>query len=312
VGKGVDPGNPHAGSLWIIEDVTARLKEEQERQFLEVQLRQAQKLEAIGQLAAGIAHEINTPTQYIGDNTNFLSEAFGDVLRVLDADERALAQAKDLPSGLQAELASVREEADIAFLRGEIPRAIQQSLEGITRVTRIVKAMKDFSHPGGDRPVEVDLNRAIESTVTVSRNEWKYVAELTLDLDPELGQVTCFPNEMNQVVLNLIVNAAHAVADGKGEGDKGGITVSTRRDGDWAEIRVKDTGTGIPEAARGRIFEPFFTTKPVGKGTGQGLAIAHAVVVERHKGSITFESELGAGTTFIIRIPIQGPVAEEA
>ncbi|MBI3300896.1 MAG: HAMP domain-containing histidine kinase [Deltaproteobacteria bacterium] len=173
-------------------------------------------------------------------------------------------------------------------------------------MTKIVRAMKEFSHPGSEEKVETDLNRAIETTITVARNEWKYVAELATDLDSSLPPVPCLPGEFNQVILNLIINAAHAIAVVVSEGStsKGTITVSTRHDGDWAEIRVSDTGTGIPEAIRAKIFAPFFTTKEVGKGTGQGLAIAHSVIVDKHKGTIGFETEVGRGTTFIIRLPL--------
>jgi signal transduction histidine kinase len=173
--------------------------------------------------------------------------------------------------------------------------------------------MKDFSHPGSEEKVQTDLNQAIESTVTVAHNEWKYVADLDLALDPQLPRVPCLPGEINQVILNLVINAAHAIGDvvGDGASGKGRIHVSTSRQGDWAEIRVQDTGTGIPESARARIFDPFFTTKVVGKGTGQGLTIAHSVVVQQHGGTIEFETELGKGTTFLVRLPLQpGPAAQ--
>jgi PAS domain S-box-containing protein len=303
IGSPLNSDQPEDGSVWLLEDTTERVNAEQDRLSLEVQLRQAQKLEAIGQLAAGIAHEINTPTQYIGDNTKFLEGAFKEVFQYLEAMEAALP-----PGALPDSVARLKDEADLPFLRAEIPKAIEQSLEGIDRVSRIVRAMKDFSHPGNDKPVEVDLNRSIESTITVSRNEWKYVAELVLDLDPNLGPVHCYPNEMNQVVLNLVINAAHAIADTQ-VGDfpaKGTITISTARSEDMAEIRVGDSGSGIPEHVRPRIFDPFFTTKGVGKGTGQGLAIVHSVVVERHHGTVTFETEVGKGTVFTLRIPLLG------
>lgn len=172
----------------------------------------------------------------------------------------------------------------------------------------IVRAMKDFSHPGGQQKQAVDLNRAIENTLTVSRNEWKYVADLVTDLDPSLPPVACLPSDFNQVVLNLVVNAAQAVANvvRDGSNGKGTITVRTRREGDWAAVHIEDTGTGIPEEIHTKVFDPFFTTKEVGQGTGQGLAIAHAIVVERHGGSISFETQVGRGTAFVIRLPITG------
>lgn len=286
-----------------------------QRRVLETQLRQAQKLESIGQLAAGIAHEINTPTQYIGDNLRFLQDAFRDLGTLLDAHGSLLAAAKN--GGPTPEIVANAEQAaqtaDVAYLQGEIPRAIGESLAGVERVSTIVRAMKEFSHPGAEEKTPLDLNRAIESTITVARNEWKYIAELVTDFDAALPPVPCLPGEFNQVVLNIIVNAAHAIASkaGDGSGAKGLITVRTRKDGDWVDIRISDSGTGIPEHARSKIFEPFFTTKEVGKGTGQGLAIARSVVVDKHGGTITFETETGKGTTFIVRLPLT-PMNSEA
>jgi signal transduction histidine kinase len=257
----------------------------------ERQLRLAQKLESIGQLAAGIAHEINTPVQYIGDNAQFLSSAFQDLFRALEQH----------PSAAGDAIADV----DIPYLRSEIPEAIAQMQEGVDRVARIVRAMKRFSHPGPAEKVPADIHQAIDSTILVSRNEWKYVADLTTDFDPEMPPVPCIVGEFNQVILNLIVNATHAIADGvKKSGGKGAIVISTRKNGEFAEIRVSDTGGGIPEAIQSKIFDPFFTTKEVGKGTGQGLAIAHSVIVQKHRGTIHFESETGKGTTFIIQLPL--------
>jgi signal transduction histidine kinase len=275
---------------------------------MEVQLRHAQKMESIGQLAAGIAHEINTPTQYIGDNTRFVQDAFGDITRLVTEYDKLFrsAEAGAVTAELLDAVKSAAGLADMAYLSVEIPKAIQQSLDGVSRVTHIVRAMKEFSHPGTTEKTPVDLAKAIQSTVTVASNEWKYVADLVTDFDPALPPVSCLPGEFNQVVLNLIVNASHAIADVVGDAGngKGTLTVSTRRDGDWAEVRIRDTGTGIPEAAREKVFDPFFTTKSVGKGTGQGLAIAHNVIVEKHGGTITFETETGKGTLFIIRVPI--------
>jgi PAS domain S-box-containing protein len=294
--------------LIVARDITARKKAEHEHELMELQLRHSQKMESIGQLAAGIAHEINTPTQYIGDNTRFLQDAFTDVNQLLQKYEKLLeaAKANAITPELLAELESAAQTADLEYLTAEIPKAIQQSLEGVERVAQIVCAMKDFSHPGTEEKTSIDLNRAIESTITVARNEWKYVAELVTDFDASLPMVPCLPGEINQVILNLIVNAAHAIGGVVGDGakGKGTITVSTRSCGDSVEVRIADTGTGIPEKVRDRIFEPFFTTKEIGKGTGQGLAIVHSVIVDKHAGAISFETELGKGTTFIIRLPL--------
>jgi PAS domain S-box-containing protein len=269
------------------------------RRVLEGQLAHAQKMESIGHLAAGIAHEINTPIQYVGDNTRFLQETWGDLHPLLEA---CRAPAPD-PAGV----ASAAAGADLEYLLAEIPQALGQSLEGIARVSHIVRAMKDFSHPGTASKVMTDLNRALDSTVTVASNEWKYVADLLPDFDPDLPLVPCLPADLNQVFLNIIVNAAHAIGDvvGGGLNGKGIITVSTRRVEDWVEIRFSDTGAGMTEEVKARIFDPFFTTKPVGRGTGQGLAISHAVVVKKHKGTIRVETAPGRGTTFVIRLPLK-------
>lgn len=296
--------------LAVKEDITEHKRVEQERAALQLQLQQAQKLESIGRLAAGIAHEINTPTQYVGDNVHFLQKAFSDLDKVLQSHAQLVAWLK-AHGGLTEEVAAIlrpSEKVRVDFLRREAPKAISDAIEGLTRVTKIVRAMKEFSHPGTEEKRPVDLNHAIESTLTVSRNEWKYVAEMVTDFDPNLPPVPCLPGEFNQVILNLVVNAAHAIADVVGNSqNKGAITVSTKTVDRWAEIRIQDTGTGIPEAVRPRIFEPFFTTKEVGKGTGQGLALAYSVIVERHGGKIWFETEVGRGTTFVIRLPLDAP-----
>jgi len=261
---------------------------------MEEQLRQAQKLESIGQLAAGIAHEINTPIQFIGDNLRFLSDGFSELQGMVPRPASSAGKPAD--------------DQDLAYLMTEIPKALSESQDGIRRVSQIVLAMKEFSHPSGQGVTPTDINRAIASTVTVSRNEWKYVAELVQELDPGMPQVPLLPGDFNQVVLNLIVNAAHAIADRrKAEGSTamGRITVSTRVADGMAEVRIGDDGCGIPDAVKPRIFEPFFTTKEVGRGTGQGLALAHAVVVKKLGGRISFESRIGVGTTFIIRLPLK-------
>jgi PAS domain S-box-containing protein len=281
-----------------------------ERNRMREQLLQAQKLESVGQLASGIAHEINTPTQYIGDNVRFLKDAFLDLRNLLANYECLLLAAQDgaLSADTIQEVKTAVEKADAVYLLEEIPKAIDQTLEGVTRVSTLVSAMKEFSHPGSKEKVLVDLNHAINSTITVARNEWKYVADMETDFDPSLPLILCQAGEFNQVILNLIVNAAHAIADvvGRGGPAKGTIRIQTKNAPEWAEIRVQDTGSGIPEGVRTRIFDPFFTTKEIGKGTGQGLAIARSVVVDKHGGTIHFETEAGKGSTFIIRLPHDG------
>ncbi len=279
-----------------------------ERKSLLAQLLHAQKLESIGQLAAGIAHEINTPTQYVGDNLRFLEDAFADI-RALQAAYASLHQAAREAGAFAEQVEAVEralEDSDWDYLTAEVPSAIAQAEDGVQKVARIVRAMKEFSHPGGDSKELVDLNRVVENTVTVARNEWKYVAELELELDRSLPDVPCLPAEIGQVVLNLVVNAAHAIADTEvaKRGGKGRIVVATGHDGEAVEIRVADTGTGIPAAVRERVFDPFFTTKEVGRGSGQGLAIARNVVVTKHGGTIDFESREGEGTTFRVRLPL--------
>ena len=282
-----------------------------ERERVQFELAQAKKLESIGHLAAGIAHEINTPAQYVGDNIRFLKDVFADMNTLLGRFDSLLQAAKQytLTDELLAEVEAAVHEADVDFLTGEVPKAIGQSLEGIDRVANIVRAMKEFSHPGNGHKQAIDLNRTVQSTLTVSRNEWKYVADLVTDFAEDLPLVTCLPGDLNQAILNLVVNAAQAIADvvGDGASGKGTLTIRTRRDGDWAEIRIEDTGTGIPESFRDNVFNHFFTTKEVGKGTGQGLTIARSIVVEKHGGTLTFETEVGRGTSFIIRLPIADP-----
>lgn len=288
-----------AGFLLVADDITSRVT-------LEAQLAQAQKLESIGHLAAGIAHEINTPTQFVGDNTRFLKEAFTDIAVLLDdyaaafegvrasaTDEAAFAHARD-----------TEQRIDLPYLREEVPLAIDQALDGINRVAKIVRAMKEFSHPGTAEMTPVSLNEAITSTLTVARNEWKYVADVETDLDMDMPRVPCLPGEFNQVILNIVINAAHALADKFTDGAKGMIRVSTRTLGEWAEVEISDNGPGIPAEIQSRVFDPFFTTKEVGKGTGQGLAIARSVITNKHNGTLSLKSSPGEGATFTIRLPL--------
>jgi signal transduction histidine kinase len=263
------------------------------------QLLNQEKLASIGTLAAGIAHEINTPTQFVSDNLSFLTDAFADLCRIVEQLRKSAAPLQ-LPEGAM----------DLEFLNAEIPAALRQSCEGLERVAKIVRSVKEFSHPGGTGRSAVDLNRAIQSTLTVCHNEWKYVAEVETELDPHLPLVPCVPGEVNQVILNLVVNAAQAIEDRQrkeaGVKQTGHIKVRTRRIDDAVQISVSDNGCGIPPEVAGRIFDPFFTTKEVGRGTGQGLAIARSVIVQKHQGEMSFESEPGKGTTFNIFLPLAG------
>ena len=296
------------GSTIIGADITDRKK-------LETHLQQSQKMEAIGQLAAGIAHEINTPTQFVGDNTRFFQDAFDDLIRIIREYEKLIAEAK--AQALTEELIAAAElrieEIDLPYLEAEIPVALQHTLKGVERITKIVQAMKIFSHPGMVVKEPTEINKEIEKTITITRNEWKYVAEMETDFDSTMPLVPCFRAELNQVILNMIVNAAHAIAEVKMDcsSPRGTIRISTHHQDNWAKIRISDTGAGIPEEIRHKIFDLFFTTKGPGKGSGQGLSISHSVIVEKHKGILDLESQVGKGTTFIIGIPMEADAAED-
>ena len=285
-------------------------KEMTERQQVELSLRLAQKLESVGRLAAGVAHEINTPVQFVNDSVHFIREGVQELTSLIGHYRES---SKAVLSGAAAQkITDAEEEVDLPYLLENLPGALDRSLDGLARIATIVRSMKEFAHPDQSGMSEVDLNRAIESTLTLARNEYKYVAEVKTELG-ELPKVCCHGGEVNQVVLNLLVNAAHAIGDVvKGTDQKGLITVRSRVDGGMVEIAITDTGGGIPEAIRGKIFDPFFTTKEVGRGTGQGLAIARSVVHDKHGGDLTFETELGRGTTFFIRLPLGGKEATRA
>lgn len=290
------PSGRVAGVIGVAADVT-------EISQLERQLAQATRLESIGQLAAGVAHEINTPVQFVSDNIRFVSESLPPVMGGL---QRLITTGHQDPCGHQGEIIrAVLDDIDLEFISAEVPDALTQSLDGLARVTQIVRALKDFSHPGQGR-ADCDLNRAVESTVQVSRNEWKTRAELELDLDPQVGQVPCYEGELKQALLNIIVNAAQAIGEQQARAAStqlGHIRVTTRRDGENIRISIADDGPGMDATTRDHLFDPFFTTKEVGKGTGQGLSLAHASVVNKHHGTIDVESAPGAGATFVITVP---------
>ncbi len=289
------------GLFAVVTDIT-QLKR------LQSQLLHAQKLESIGQLAAGIAHEINTPTQYVVNNLHFLDDVFKELIEMVKAHEVSLcAQKNDLSTSSTLQDADrTRDSFPHAPLYEEVSGAFQDTFEGLERISNIVDSVKRFALSSQNTTISTDLNEAIRNTITVSTNEWKYVADVTIDLDPALPLVPCNISDINQVILSLIVNAARAIESRQietGVKEKGTITVKTAHFGNFAEIRVIDTGCGIPDSIRNRIFDPFFTTRSVGKGTGLGLAIARTIITNNHHGTIDFETEIGTGTTFVIRLP---------
>ncbi len=288
-----------------LQDKLVEEMKERERVVLELQL--AQKLESVGRLAAGVAHEINTPIQYVGDSVQFLRSAFDDLNSLMDEWQGGLEALADgaTRDALQAELSRLADKYDMSFVRTEVPRAFERTFDGVDRVSTIVKAMKEFAHPDSEEQSAADINHAIETTLLVASNEYKYVAKIRTDFAP-LPAVVCNIGQLNQVFLNLIVNAAHAIQDAGKDAESGEIRICTELAGDSAVIRIRDNGCGIPEANLSKLYDPFFTTKDVGRGTGQGLSIAHNIVVDKHGGDIAVQSRLGEGTEFCIRVPLLG------
>jgi PAS domain S-box-containing protein len=284
--------------------VCAFVRDQTEAKQLQLELQQSQKLEAVGRLAAGIAHEINTPIQFIGDNTRFLDDAFKQII-VLVQGYRELLTAGDRTSSESQRAEELAEQAEIDYLAEQVPPTLGRTLEGVRRVATIVRAMKEFAHPDQKEMVATDLNRALQATLEVARNEYKYVAEVETAFG-SIPLVTCYAGDLNQVFLNIIVNAAHAMADvQKGSGELGKLRIETSHQGGIVVVSIQDSGPGIPELIRDKIFDPFFTTKEVGRGTGQGLTLARTIV-EKHHGELTFQSTVGVGTTFFVRLPVDG------
>jgi two-component system NtrC family sensor kinase len=297
------------GVLITSRDVTERLGLEQERERLDLDRRVSHRLEAVGQLAAGIAHEINTPLQFVGDSVAFLEQAVDELVRLTGLYRMTLYTSSPIPVEERREaMRAAEQEADLEYLCERIPAAFVRTADGIERVRSIVLAMKRFSHTSSTELAPADINEAIETTLAVCRNEYKYVAEVVLDLG-ELPAVTCNIGELNQVFLNLIINAAQAIEEKVADsGERGEIKISTRLDGSDVVVEIADDGPGIPAELQDRIYEPFFTTKEVGKGTGQGLALARNTIA-RHSGSLECSSSPGAGATLTIRLPLTQPTA---
>lgn len=283
------------------------VEEMRERERMVIELQLAQKLESVGRLAAGIAHEINTPIQYVGDSLHFLRSAFDDLNQLLDSCRAAIDALPDTP--MSQALRQAMEEAaaryDLDFVHAEVPKAFTRTFDGVERVTNIVKAMKEFAHPDTNEQSPSDLNHALQTTLLVASNEYKYLAKICTDFG-ELPHVMCNIGELNQVFLNLIVNAAHAIHEAGKDLNSGEIRISTAIAGESAVIRISDNGCGVPEENLSKLYDPFFTTKEVGRGTGQGLAITHSILVDKHGGDISVQSRVGVGTEFTLRLPIAG------
>ncbi|GGB58447.1 hypothetical protein GCM10011316_33150 [Roseibium aquae] len=291
--------------LWILLDLRGEIESDAQRKLLEQNLAQAQKLEALGTLASGVAHEINTPIQYIGDNTRFLKDVLHGLSEMLATYDRALTTSESA-AGLQAlrdEIAVKKQDLDLEFLLEEAPLAFDHALHGLDQVASIVRAIREFSHPGESEFAPVDLNSIIETTLSVSRNAWKQHARIEQNLAADLPTIPGIPGDLHQMMLNLVSNATDAIAERNPAGG-GVIGITTRLIGGEVEIAISDNGCGIDPEHHSRVFDPFFTTKPPGKGTGQGLAIVYRIVQSTHNGRLTLESKPGAGTTFRLRFPV--------
>ena len=270
----------------------------------EVEMRHAQKMESIGQLAAGISHELNTPIQFIGDSLAFIEDGVTDLAQLLGKYRDSASVSDADRARFEAEVVELEDQIDLPFLLEQLPESVGRANDGVRRVAGIVRAMKEFAHPGGSAFGHEDLNAAVRRTLTVARNEYKYIADVETDLG-DLPEVPCRIGDVSQVLLNLVVNAAHAIEDRTQKDERGLIRIRTFVDGEYAALDVEDDGKGIPEKLHTRVFDPFFTTKEVGRGSGQGLALARSVIVDKHGGQLTFQTVEGVGTTFHIRLPLE-------
>jgi PAS domain S-box-containing protein len=304
-----EPGGRYLQAMLV--DITEYKRAEHERQQIEHELRLSQKLEAVGQLAAGIAHEINTPIQFVGDTFHFLQNASSDLfaLSEVQTELRRAAEAHTVSPELLARAREAEDFADLEYLSDRVPAAVERGVDGVARVAAIVRAMRVFAHPPTCEKFPVDVASTVHDALIVAMNAYKYVAEVETDIDA-LPDVMANGGEISQVFLNLIVNAAHAIESVVGDsGRRGKITVRAERNGDDVLVSIADTGGGIPADVAARVFDPFFTTKEVGRGTGQGLALSRTMIVERHGGTLTFDTEPGTGTTFHVRLPIGAELA---
>jgi PAS domain S-box-containing protein len=315
------PGQGISHYVCVGADITARIAQEraqrelqeqlytdmQERECMAIELRLAQKLESVGRLAAGIAHEINTPIQYVGDSVSFLQSAEADLRRLQAEYRHAIGRLVEREPAHEVlpQLEKMENEIDLDFLYEEIPKAFERTLQGVERVAAIVRAMKEFAHPDSAQHDYADINHAIETTLTVAHSEYKYNAQIETQFG-DLPLVNCNVGELNQVFLNLIVNAAHAISESGRSADTGRIAIATDAVGAEVTISITDNGCGIPPENVEKVFDPFFTTKPVSRGTGHGLAIARSIVVEKHGGRIEVHSAAGSGTTFTFHLPVKG------
>jgi signal transduction histidine kinase len=292
------------GAVWVVTDITRLIEAEDRSRKLERELMQSQKMESIGTLASGIAHEINTPIQYIGGNLKFIGSSISDIIKLIDSYESLEEEAcsESVSADLIEQCRTQAENTDMAYLRDELPKAVGQSIQGVQQVSSIIQAMTEFSQPSSKIKSLVDINRIVERSLLICKNEWKSVARVELHLAKDIPAFPAHESELNQVVLHLIVNAAHAID--KKKQDNGQIDVTTKRLPDSVALLIRDNGCGIPDSIIERIFDPFFTTKDVDKGSGQGLAICYDIIVNKHGGRIDVHSIPGEETTFQVKLPI--------